>query len=142
MQLTARSLYGTRLLLDMAEYYGKGPIKLRVIARRQNISVKYLEQIVRPLKSANYIKGFCGPRGGHILSKPPDQITVGEIVALLEGSSFLTPCSNSSKYCNRSGKCLTRHLWIEASRVLFDCLNQVTFADLLLGKCIHRLRKA
>ena len=122
----------------MAEYYGKGPIKLKVIATRQNISVKYLEQIVRPLKSANYIKGFCGPKGGHILSKPPDQITVGEIVALLEGSSFLTHCSNGSKFCTRSEKCLTRNLWIEASRVLFDYLNQVTFADLLLGKCISR----
>jgi Rrf2 family transcriptional regulator, iron-sulfur cluster assembly transcription factor len=141
MKLTTRSLYGTRLLLDMAQYYGKGPIKLGMIAKRQKISVKYLEQIIRPLNKANYIESFCGPKGGHILSKPPDQISVGEIVALLEGSSFLTPCSNSSKFCNRSSKCLTRHLWIEASRVLFDFLNQVTFADLLLGKCISRFSK-
>jgi Rrf2 family protein len=141
MQLTARSQYGTRLLLDLAEYYGKGPIKLRVIAKRQNISVKYLELIIRTLKKGNYIRSFRGPRGGHVLSKPPDKITVGEIVALLEGSCFLTPCSNSSKVCTRSGKCLTRHLWIEASRELFDCINQVTFADLLSGKCISRFSK-
>lgn len=142
MQLTARSLYGTRLLLDMAEYYGKGPIKLKVIAKRQNISVKYLELIIRTLKNGNYIRSFRGPRGGHVLSKPPDKITVGEIVALLEGSSFLTPCSASFKFCKRSGKCLTRQLWIEASRVLFGCLNQITFADLLSGKSISRLSNA
>jgi Rrf2 family transcriptional regulator, iron-sulfur cluster assembly transcription factor len=139
MKLTTRSLYGTRLLLDMAKYYGKGPIKLGVIAKRQDISVKYLELIIRTLKKGNYIESFRGSRGGHVLSKPPGQITVGEIVALLEGSSFLTPCSNSPKFCSRSGKCLTRHLWIEASRVLFGFLNQVTFADLLLGKGISRL---
>jgi len=139
MKLTTRSLYGTRLLLDIAKYYGKGPIKLGEIARRQDISVKYLELIIRILKKGKYIESFRGSKGGHVLSKPPDQITVGEIIALLEGSSFLTPCSNSPKFCSRSDKCLTRNLWIEASRVLFDFLNKITFADLLSGKRIPRI---
>ena len=141
MRLSTRSRYGTRLLLDMAQNYGNDPIKIGDIAKRQNISVKYLEQIIRPLKRANYIKSFRGLRGGYILSKSPDQITVGEIVALLENGSFLTPCSDNPKLCSRSDECLTRHVWMEASRVLFDCFNQVTLADLISGKYISRLNK-
>lgn len=131
MKLSTRSRYGTRLILDMAQHHGKDPIQLGEIARRQNISLKYLEQIIRPLKRANYIKSFRGSKGGHMLNKPPQEISVGEIVALLEGGSFLTACSNNPKTCARSEKCLTRYLWIEASQAMFDQLNKITFADLL-----------
>ena len=92
MKLSTRSRYGTRLILDMAQQNGKVPIQLGEIARRQNISLKYLEQIIRPLKRANYIKSFRGSKGGHLLNKDPGDITVGEVVALLEGSSYLTTC--------------------------------------------------
>lgn len=131
MKLSTRSRYGTRLILDMARNHGKNPIQLGEIARRQNISLKYLEQIIRPLKRANYIKSFRGAKGGHMLNKPPEQITVGEVVALLEGGTFLTFCSNNPQSCNRSDRCPTRLVWIEASQALFARLNQITFADLL-----------
>ena len=85
MKLSTRSRYGTRLMLDMAEHYNEGPIQLGVIAKRQNIPVKYLEQIIIPLKKANYVKSVRGNRGGHMLAKPPDAISVGEIVDLMEG---------------------------------------------------------
>ena len=131
MKLSTRSRYGTRLILDMARNHGKTPIQLGEIARRQNISLKYLEQIIRPLKRANYIKSFRGAKGGHLLNKSPDQITVGEVVALLEGGAFLTFCSKNAKACSRSDRCPTRLVWIEASQALFARLNQITFADLL-----------
>ena len=131
MKLSTRSRYGTRLILDMALNHGKTPIQLGEIARRQNISLKYLEQIIRPLKRANYIKSFRGAKGGHVLNKPPEQITVGEVVALLEGGAFLTLCSKNPKVCNRSDRCPTRLVWIEAAQALFARLNQITFADLL-----------
>lgn len=131
MKLSTRSRYGTRLILDMALNHGKTPIQLGEIARRQNISLKYLEQIIRPLKRANYIKSFRGAKGGHMLNKPPEQITVGEVVALLEGGAFLTFCSKNPKICSRSDQCPTRQVWIEASQALFARLNQITFADLL-----------
>lgn len=131
MKLSTRSRYGTRLILDMAQHQRKTPIQLGEIARRQNISLKYLEQIIRPLKRAQYIKSFRGSKGGHMLNKPPEQITVGEVVALLEGGSVLTHCSKNPKICSRSERCLTRYLWIEASDALFARLNQITFADLL-----------
>ncbi len=79
MKLTTKSRYGTRLVLDLAQSYGQRAIQLSGIARRQNISVKYLEQIIRSLKKANYIKSFRGAKGGHMLNKPPEEITVGGI---------------------------------------------------------------
>lgn len=131
MKLSTRSRYGTRLILDMAQHHGQTPIQLGEIARRQNISLKYLEQIIRPLKRGNYIKSFRGSKGGHMLNKPPEKITVGEVVALLEGGSILTHCSKKPEECSRSEKCPTRYLWMEASNALFARLNQITFADLL-----------
>jgi len=115
----------------MAQHQRETPIQLGEIARRQNISLKYLEQIIRPLKRAEYIKSFRGSKGGHMLNKPPEQITVGEVVALLEGGSVLTHCSKNPKICSRSERCPTRYLWMEASDALFARLNQITFADLL-----------
>jgi Rrf2 family protein len=115
----------------MAQHEGNTPIQLGDIARRQNISLKYLEQIIRPLKRARYIKSFRGSKGGHMLNKPPEHITVGEVVALLEGGSILAHCSGSPERCSRAEQCPTRYLWIEASNAMFARLNQITFADLL-----------
>jgi Rrf2 family protein len=131
MKLSTRSRYGTRLILDMAQHQGNTPVQLGEIARRQNISLKYLEQIIRPLKRANYIKSFRGAKGGHMLNKPPEQITVGEVVAIMEGGSFLASCSKNSRVCERADRCPTRFLWMEASQAFFERLNQITFADLL-----------
>jgi Rrf2 family protein len=131
MKLSTRSRYGTRLILDMAQHQSDTPIQLGEIARRQNISLKYLEQIIRPLKRANYIKSFRGSKGGHMLNKPPEKITVGEVVALLEGGSYLLKCSTNSKSCKNADQCPTRHIWIEATRAFFGRLNEITFADLL-----------
>ena len=131
MKLSTRSRYGTRMILDMAQHYNNGPIQLGDIAKRQNVSLKYLEQIIRPLKEANYINSFRGSRGGHVLSMPPREITVGEIVAVLEGGSSLTPCSDNPDGCDRVDDCVTRYLWVEASKAIFERLGNITFADLL-----------
>jgi Rrf2 family protein len=130
MKLTTKSRYGTRLVLDMAQRYGKSAIQLNEIARRQNISVKYLEQIIRPLKKANYIKSFRGARGGHMLNKPPEEITVGEIVALLEDSPSLTPCVDNPDVCDRVDNCPTRLVWQEATKAMYEKLNQIKFSEL------------
>jgi Rrf2 family protein len=101
------------------------------IAERQNISLKYLEQIIRPLKKAGYISSVRGPKGGHMLNKAPSQITVGEIVALLEGGTSLTNCSQAPGSCDRVDECLTRLVWIEAADAVFQRLGKITFEDLL-----------
>ena len=131
MKLSTRSRYGTRLMLDMAEHYHDGPIRLMTIAQRQDISVKYLEQIIIPLKKAEYIKSVRGPKGGHKLTRSPEEITIGEIVAVLEDGVSLVECSDNGDSCKRSSFCPTRHIWLEASRAMFERLNSLTLADLL-----------
>jgi Rrf2 family protein len=130
MKLSTKSRYGTRLMVDMAEHYNQGPIQLGDIAKRQNISVKYLEQIIITLKKANYIDSIRGPKGGHLLTRPPEEITVAEIVALLEESASLTDCSENAGVCERADFCPTRLVWKEASEAMFDKLQSITLADL------------
>jgi len=131
MKLSTKSRYGTRLMLDMAQHYQDGPIHLANVAKRQGISVKYLEQIIIPLKKANFIRSVRGPKGGHTLARPPEEITVGEIVALLEDGASLAACSDNPKVCERSPVCPTRDIWQEAAQAMFDKLQSITLADLL-----------
>lgn len=131
MKFSTRTRYGTRMILDMAQNYGRSAIQLGEIANRQNISLKYLEQIIRPLKKADYIKSFRGAKGGHILSKPPEEITVGEIVAVLEGGDTLIHCDKDPEDCEQVDSCLTRYLWMEAAAAMFQRLSAITFADLI-----------
>jgi len=134
MKLSTKTRYGTRMILEMAQNYGQGAIQLGEIATRQNISLKYLEQIIRPLKQAGYIKSFRGAKGGHILSKAPEDITVGEIVAVLEGGDTLIHCDKEPEDCERVDTCLTRYLWKEAAAAMFQRLSTITFADLITLK--------
>ena len=131
MKFSTKSRYGTRLMLDMAQHYNQGPIQLGDIAKRQDISVKYLEQIIIPLKRERYVRSVRGPKGGHVLAKPPEEITVGEIVALLERGDSLTECSLNPQVCDRSDTCPTRYVWKEAARAMFERLSAITLADLV-----------
>ncbi len=119
------------MILDLAQHQGQGAIQLGEIAKRQNISLKYLEQIIRPLKKANYVKSFRGAKGGHMLNKPPGEISVGEIVALLEGGDTLVQCDKDPEACNRKDSCLTRYLWMEAAKAMYARLATITFTDLM-----------
>lgn len=118
-------------MLDMARHYDRGPVHLGDIAQRQGISAKYLEQIIIPLKKARYVDSVRGPKGGHILAKPPEEITVGEIVAVLEEGDRLARCSENPESCHRSAACPTRHIWKEAAQAMFDKLSSFTLSDLV-----------
>lgn len=117
--------------MDLAQHYGQGAIQLGEIANRQNISLKYLEQIIRPLKKAGFVKSFRGAKGGHILNKPPEEVTVGEVVGLLEGGQTLVNCDAEPEICKRVDSCVTRHIWQEAAAAMYARLSEITFADLL-----------
>ena len=148
MKLSTRSRYGTRLMLDLAQHYHEGPLQLGDIAKRQEVSVKYLEQIIIPLKKAHYIESVRGSKGGHFLTKPPEEITVGEIVAILEEGTSLVECVADPTVCERADICPTRLLWKEVSEAMFDRLEAVTLADLVErgkdmgGKRLNQVPKA
>lgn len=131
MNLSTRSRYGTRMMLDLAQHFHECPVKIGDIAKRQEISVKYLEQLVIPLKKANFIKSIRGPKGGHMLGKPPENITIGEIVNVLEGGINFVSCIESSDECNRSNHCLTRSIWQEVSQAMQDKLNSITLLNVI-----------
>ncbi len=130
MKLSTRSRYGTRLLMDMARHYADGPIHLSDIARRQGISVKYLEQIIIPLKKAQLVRSVRGPKGGHLLARPPEAITVAEVVSILEDGLSVVDCALRPEVCERSPDCPTRHLWMEATQAFYEKLQHITLADL------------
>ena len=137
MRLTTKSRYGTRLMLDLAIYGKESPVPLSDVSRRQNISLKYLEQLVARLKKDGFIKSQRGPFGGHMLAKPLNSISVGDIVRSLEGSTSITDCTEEDEklcgICNKAGDCLSRWVWLEASRAMFERLDAISIAD-LVGK--------
>ena len=138
MRLTTKSRYGTRLILDIAVYGKKKPVPLSEISNRQNISLKYLEHLTAKLKKAGLIKSQRGPLGGHMLAKSPQEISVGSIVRILEESTVIVDCAEQENQvcgiCNRAGDCLSRWVWVEASRAMFDRLNKITVSGLLAMK--------
>ena len=131
MKLTTRSRYGTRMMLDMAQHGANGPVRIKDIADRQGVSVKYLEKLVRELKQAGFVKSRRGPRGGHELALPLGEITVGAIVRVLEGDLKLVDCDGPKGACTRREDCLTRAIWSEAARAMHAHLDGITLADLV-----------
>lgn len=131
MKLSTRSRYGTRMMLDLAQHYDQGPVQIGDISRREDISVKYLEQLIIPLKKANFIKSVRGPKGGHMLAKTPEEITVGDIVRILEGGINLSDCLENPEVCDRTTSCLTRGVWEEATKAMYDKLNSATLSKMI-----------
>ena len=131
MKLSTRMRYGTRLMLDLALNYNKGPIYLKAIARKEEISMKYLSQIVIPLKNAGLIDAVRGAKGGYNLASYPAKITVGDIYEVLEGGCGLVDCVDNKSKCDRVSTCVTRELWVNLSSKMFESLNKVTLQDLV-----------
>jgi Rrf2 family protein len=131
MKLSTRSRYGARILVDLARHNGQGPVQIGEISKRQDISVKYLEQLIRPLKQASMVTSVRGPKGGHMLAKKPEDISLGQIVRLFEGQSELVECISNPDQCHMSDDCQVRLAWKEATRVLYEKLDSTTISDLV-----------
>ncbi len=134
MKLSTKSRYGTRLMLDLAEHGANQFVQLKDVSDRQEISLKYLEQIVIPLKRAKYLLSARGAGGGYRLAMSPEEIKVGEIVALLEGGKSIVYCDGKPELCPRASSCLTRNLWVETGEAMFGKLNSVSLSDLIKNK--------
>lgn len=118
-------------MLDLAQHQDKGPIQMSKISIRQNVSVKYLEQIIRLLKQAKFVNSIRGPKGGHMLAKRPKEITLGDITRLFEGQTELVDCISNPEKCPMSDDCLIRPAWQRATQALYRELDSITIADLL-----------
>lgn len=131
MRLTTKGRYGMRLVLDIAQHEKYGPVSMAETSLRQDISAKYLERLVGELQRAGLVRSLRGREGGHLLAVPPEKITVGDIVRILEGESAQLTCSHNRLSCPRSVHCLTRSIWVAADQAMFEKLDSVTVRDIL-----------
>lgn len=131
MKVSTKGRYAVRFLLDLALHDQSKPVSLNEIAKRQDISEKYLWQIVTHLKAAGFVSSVSGKRGGFSLAKPPDQISLKDILTTLEGNCVLVDCVHDSTACKRSATCIAREMWTETSDQIADVLTSVKLSDLV-----------
>ena len=133
MKLSTRGRYGVRLMLDLALHEGERPVLLRDIAKRQEISEKYLWQLINPLKTAGMINSLRGAHGGYVLAKAPADINLRQILTILEGSLCLVDCVENPAACNRSASCFTRDVWAETAVGISKTLEAMTLEKMVEG---------
>jgi Rrf2 family cysteine metabolism transcriptional repressor len=131
MKLSTKGRYGTRAMLDIALHQNEGPVPLKDIAQRQRVSLSYLEHIIAPLSSAGLIHSTRGPRGGVTLVKPAEEIKIGDVIQVLEGSVAPVDCVDNPSCCDRSGLCVTREVWTEMKNAIDGVLGATTLKDLI-----------
>jgi Rrf2 family transcriptional regulator, cysteine metabolism repressor len=131
MKLSTKSRYASRALIELGLHYGEGPVKLKDISATQDISLKYLEQVMFPLRIGGYVKTMKGSQGGYILARHPDNITLLEIVECVEGPIAPVDCVDHAEMCERSEQCVTRDAWIGLKNVIRSELGKITLAELV-----------
>lgn len=130
--ITSKGKNALKLMLDLSMYQGEGYVKLRDIAKREEISEKYLEQIVSYLHKSKKVKSSRGANGGYQLVKQPDAYTVGEIIKCLEGDMAPTDCVHGGENaCGRRNQCFCYALWNKLDKALNDVLDNTTLQDLI-----------
>jgi len=134
LTLSTRGEYGVRAMFEIAREYEKGPLSIKEIARRQGVSVPYLEQLLNRLRRAGLIRSQKGPGGGYVLIKRPDEISIGVILRVLEGPVALTNClapESGRQECSLVKKCVARLLWQSLGNRIEEFLDNITLQDLL-----------
>ena len=129
MKLSTKGRYGLRLMMDLVSHPGK-PVLLKDIAKRQGISEKYLWQVIAPLKNAGMVNSYRGLKGGYMLAKDSANISVKDILLVLEGNMCLADCVSSPSVCPRSDDCVARDVWGEASAAMIEKLDSITLKNM------------
>jgi Rrf2 family protein len=132
MKISTKGRYGTRAILEIARRYGQSPIKRSEIAESQSVPDSYLENILIALKKAGLIRTIRGAHGGYQLAKSPDDISVLDIVEVLEGTIVPVSCIEENRSdCIRNGRCVTRQIWNEMYDAIRSVLGKYSLKDLL-----------
>ena len=134
MNISTKGRYGLRAMIELALRYEEGPLSLREIADSQQISYKYLEQLVPSLKAEGLIESYQGSKGGYSLKKAPDEISALEVVKALDGSLAPVECVEDPKLCDRYSFCATQELWNEINESLRKLLRSKTLKQLAKKK--------
>ena len=132
MRISTKGRYALSLMLDIAINGSEEPVRLKDTAKRQSISVKYLEQIIASLVRCGFVKSIRGPQGGYRLVKEPEEYTVGMILRQAEGSMIPVAClENDAADCERQSGCVTLRIWKELDEAIRGVLDKYTLADLV-----------
>lgn len=130
MKLSTKGRYGVRAMVDLASNYGGAPVSIKTISKRENLSEYYLEQLFSPLRRANLIRSIRGAQGGYVLCKSPDEITVGDIMTILEGPIEIADCIDGVE-CDNVESCATKMVWEKIKKSIDDVMNSITLQDII-----------
>lgn len=132
MKISTKGRYAVQLMLDLAVYNTGSPVSIRDISRREDISEKYLEQIIAVLNKAGYVRSIRGPQGGYLLTKKPQEYTVGMILRALEGDLSPVGCiADKGSSCDRSDECVTIKVWQKINDAVNQVVDTITLADMM-----------
>ena len=131
MKLSTKGRYGVKAMVELAINYGKDPISIKTIAEKQKISEYYLEQLFAPLRKANIITSNRGAQGGYILSRAPEEISVYDIIAVLEGPIEISQCLDEGVTCDNTDCCATRLLWSRLKKSIDDITKSTSLKDIV-----------
>ena len=132
MMISTRGRYCLRVMIDLAQHQEEGYVRMKDVAERQGISLKYLEKILPILAKNNIVEGIQGKGGGYRLTRQPEAYTLGEILRLTEGTLAPVACLDcGSVSCDRAAQCRTLPVWTELERIITEYLGSVTLASLL-----------
>ncbi len=131
MKLSTKTRYGIRAAIELAENYGQGPVQLKMISKDQDISIKYLEQIISLLKSSGIVNSSRGAKGGYSLAKPPNTIKLSECFNCLEGPVATVECVENKDFCTKTANCVARDLWAEVEKAILAVLDSITLQDMV-----------
>jgi Rrf2 family protein len=135
MQLSKKTDYALRALFTLVEHYGRGPIPIRELARRNDVPKPFLEHIMLDLKKMGWVESTAGKAGGYILAKPPEKITMGEVVRYFDGYLAPIACVSTSQYerCSQEPVCRFRRVLLNARNYVAHLMDQATLAQVMLG---------
>lgn len=138
MKLSTRGRYGLKAVHQLSLHYGEGPIPIKNIADQENLSESYLEQLFRELRRNNLLESVRGAQGGYMLSRDPSDITVGEILRVLEGNLSPSECIAEKDFlCNNEEKCVTRDVWKKIKTSIDEVVDSITLQDMLDGQILE-----
>lgn len=142
MKISTKGRYSVTALYELALHYGKGPVSLKCIARSQGLSENYLEQLMVPLRRAGLVQSIRGAQGGYMLSREPEQITIGEIITTVEGpiavvDCLLTEAGAEDQPCEKAGDCVTRGIWEKVCASISSVLDNITLRNLMDNDSSH-----
>lgn len=140
MILSTRGRYGVKMMLELALNFGNGAMPLKDIAAKQSLSDSYLEQLVSPLRKKGLVTSIRGAQGGYELARKPEEITVGEIIRILEGPLAPSDCVlEEDPECSRADNCATRIIWEKITDGINNVIDSITLKDMVND--YHRLNK-